>query len=177
MKKFERSDDSKFHPCIGFWLRGGGPFCQISLNIKDMFPARVILYVLCHKKTENIFLKFFVVDFLPPQPGVWKIVKTHYTPNKEKHCTEVFDSSNEAFWCADYNAKNLSSLRGPISLKIKNKTPKIGLFEKLSFWENFLDFFQNGTSQRGGFFCVVINASKRFILAIKHPNTMIFIFF
>ena len=35
----------------------GGPFGHISLNIKERFPARVILYALCHKKTENIFLE------------------------------------------------------------------------------------------------------------------------
>ena len=33
--------------------RVGGPFCYISLNIRDKFPARVVL---CHKKSKNIFL-------------------------------------------------------------------------------------------------------------------------
>ena len=46
----------------------------------------------------------------------------------------VFDSSNEAFWCTDYNAKNPSSLRGPISLKIKKKRKQIVILEKWSFW-------------------------------------------
>ena len=38
-------------------LTRGGPFCQISGNIKERFPAWLILYALCHKKTENIFLE------------------------------------------------------------------------------------------------------------------------
>ena len=77
----------------------------------------------------------------------------------------VFDSSNEEFWCTDYKAKNLSSQR-----------KKIVIFEKWSFWAIFLDFYQNGTLQGAGVFWVVISASKRFIWAIKHPHTMIFIF-
>ena len=42
----------------------------------------------------------------------------------------VFDSSNEAFLSTDYNAKNFSSLRGPISKKKSRKTAKLVIFEK-----------------------------------------------
>ena len=64
----------------------------------------------------------------------------------------VFDSSNEALWCPDYNAKKPSSLPGPISLKIKKKRKNMVIFEKWSFWAIFLDFFQNGTLQSAGVF-------------------------
>ena len=86
----------------------------------------------------------------------------------------VFDSSNEEFWCTDYNAKEPSSLWGPISLEIKKNHQKMVIFEKWSFWVISFDFFQNGTLQRAGDFCVVISSLKRFIWAIKQPNTMIF---
>ena len=124
----------------------------------------------------KIILKILKIDFWPPLPGVWKFPKTHYKPKNENHHMGVFDSSNEAFWCTDYNAKNRSSLRGPISLKIKKRRQKMVIFEKWSFWAIFLDFFQNGTSQSAGVFCVAISASKRFIWAIKHSHLMIFIF-
>ena len=32
----------------------------------------------------------------------------------ENHASMLFDSLNEAFWCTDYNTKNLSSLQSPI---------------------------------------------------------------
>ena len=119
---------------------------------------------------------FFLFDFWHPLPEVWNIAKTHYKPKNENHCMGMLDSSNEAFWCTDSNAKNPSSLGGPISLKIKKNRQKMVIFEKWKFLAIFLDFFQNGTSQRAGVFCVVISASKRFIWAIKHPHQMIFIF-
>ena len=37
----------------------GGTFLSHFFNSKDMFPARVILYALWHKKTENILLEFW----------------------------------------------------------------------------------------------------------------------
>ena len=43
------------------------------------------------------------------------------------------------------------------------KNNKIAHFSKTPFFALFPDFFQNGTSQRPGVFCVVISASKRFI--------------
>ena len=46
------------------------PFCHISLNTKDRFPARVILYALCHKKTENIFLEQKIWCFTPATRGL-----------------------------------------------------------------------------------------------------------
>ena len=52
----------------------GGPFCHISLNIRDRLPVRVMLYALCHKKTENIFLEIKFLCFTPATRGLknWK---------------------------------------------------------------------------------------------------------
>ena len=124
----------------------------------------------------KFFLKILKIHVWPPLPGVWKFAKTHYKPKNENHRMGVFDSSNEALWCTDYNAKNPSSLRSPIPEKIKKNGPKLPFFQKLPFFAVFLDFFRNWTSQRAGVFCVVISAPKRFIWAIKHLHTMIFIF-
>ena len=124
----------------------------------------------------KMILKILKINFWPPLPGVWKIAKTHYKPKNENHHMRVFDSSNEAFWCTDYNAKNPSALQSPVLEKIKKNCPKWPFFKNDNFFALFLDFLGNGTSQRAGVFCVVISASKRFIWAIKHPHTMIFIF-
>ena len=61
--------------------------------------------------------------FYPPLQGVYKFAKTLYKP-KKNHCVGEFDSSNEAFWCTDYNTKNPSSLQGPIYKKREKKTAK-----------------------------------------------------
>ena len=130
----------------------------------------------CAIRKRKIFFLGQNFYILPLLSGVWKIAKTHYKPKNENYCIRMFDSLNEAFWCTDYNAKNPSSLRGPISLKIKKTCQKMVISEKWSFLAVFLDFLRNGTLQRSGIFCVVISASKRFIWAIKHPRTMILIF-
>ena len=74
-----------------------------------------------------------------------------YGKNKN-YASELFDSLNEALWCTDHNANNLSSLRSPISEKIKKKPQKMGIFEKMSFLPDFPDFFRNETLQRAEVF-------------------------
>ena len=46
----------------------GGPFCHNSLNIKERFPAWMILYALCLKKTENIFLEIKILFCMVSPP-------------------------------------------------------------------------------------------------------------
>ena len=125
--------------------------CSRGGDYSELFLGLVVLDAFFHNKMKIIF-KILKNDFWPPLPGVWKFPKTHYRPKNENHRMGVFDSSNEAFWCTDYNAKNPSSLRGPISLKIKKKRKKNFIFKKWSFWAIFLDFFQNGTLQSAGVF-------------------------
>ena len=127
-------------------------------------------------RKRKIFWKKIKFYVLPPVRGVWKIVKTHYNPKNENHRMGVFDSSNEASGCTDYNAKNLNSLQCTVAEKIKKNPQKIQFFQKLPFLVVFPDFFSNGTVLRVGVFCVVTSASRRFIRAIKHPHMMIFIF-
>ena len=81
----------------------------------------------------------------------------------------VFDSSNEAFWCTDYNAKNPTSLQGPISKKNQEKPQKIVIFEKWLFLTIFLDFLQNGTLQRAGIFLRCIQCIKTLHLIYQTP--------
>ena len=88
----------------------------------------------------------------------------------------VFDSSNEASGCTDHNAKNLNSLQCAVAEKIKKNPEKWHFFQKWPFLVFFPDFFSNCTFLGVGVFCVVTSASRRFIWAIKHPHTMIFIF-
>ena len=64
---------------------------------------------------------------------------THYM-TKKNHPRGLFDSFNEAFWCTDYNAKNLRSLQSPISEKIKKNLKKIAFLKKWYFLP-FLRFF------------------------------------
>ena len=63
----------------------------------------VVLYALCHKKTENIGEKKKNNNnyVLPSVQGVWKIVKTYYNTKNKNHHMWVFDSSNEASGCTD----------------------------------------------------------------------------
>ena len=63
----------------------------------------------------------------------------------------------------------------PFWKKSRKNRPKWPFFKNLNLFAVFLDFLGNGTSQRAGVFCIVISASTRFIWAIKHPCTMIFI--
>ena len=60
------------------------------------------------------------------------MVKTHFNPKKENHCMGVFDSSNEASGCTDYNAKNLNFLQCTVAEKNK-KNPK----KKYNFFKNY----------------------------------------
>ena len=85
----------------------------------------------------KLFFKNVKTEFLPPLPGVWKNGPPHYTVKNENHPRGSSDSLNEALWCTDYNAKNLSSLQSPISEKIKIKPKKIGIFEKMVFLSGF----------------------------------------
>ena len=94
---------------------------------------------------KKIFLKNFKTEFLPPVPGVWKNGPPHYMAKNENHASGLFDSLNEAFWCTDNNAKNLSSLQSPISEKIKKNHKKSARLKKWSFLAVFPDFFNNGT--------------------------------
>ena len=59
----------------------------------------------------------------------------------------VFDSSNEAFWDTERNAKNRSPLRSTVLEKIRKNGLKIvknALFVKSGqFLAVFLDFFEN----------------------------------
>ena len=90
----------------------------------------------------KIILKILKINFWPPLPGVWKIAKTHYKPKNENHHMGVFDSSNEAFWCTDYNAKNPSALRSPILEKIKKNRPKWPFFKNDHFFCAFSWFLK-----------------------------------
>ena len=128
-------------------------------------------------RKRKIFIKTIKFYFLPPVRGGWQIVKTHYNQKKENHRNGVFDSSNEAFGCTGYNAKKPQLLKQYRCWKNQEKPQKKRSFlKKMFFWGVFLDFFSNCRLQRVEVFCVVISASRRFIWAIKHPRTMIFIF-
>ena len=73
----------------------------------------------------------------------------------------MFDSSNEASGCTDYNAKNLNSLQCTVAEKIKKNSKKIHFFKNYRFgW--YFDFFSNGRFLVG-VFGVVTSASRRFI--------------
>ena len=60
----------------------------------------------------------------------------------ENNANGLFDSLNEAFWCTDHNAKNLSSLWSPISEKIRKNIQKMDIFEKMVIFGGFSYFFQ-----------------------------------
>ena len=99
-------------------LRLGGTKSSIFLYIGYTLDPQVFLGVVLCIKTD-IIKKKIENEFLPPLPGVWKNGPPHYTVKNENHPRGSFDSLNEAFWCTDYNAKNLSSLQSHISEKIK----------------------------------------------------------
>ena len=90
------------------------------------------LYMPYAIRTLKIFFLIHKIYVLPPLPGFWKIVKTHYNPKNENHCTGRFYSSNEALWCTDYNTKNPSSLWSAIPEKIKKNCTKWKLFKTWS---------------------------------------------
>ena len=73
----------------------------------------------------------------------------------ENHASVLFDSLNEAFWCTDYNSKNLSSLQSPISEKNQENRPKNTIFSKISiFLEFFLIFSEMGLHRERRFFAL-----------------------
>ena len=114
----------------------GGTNSSIFLNIWDTFGPQVFLGVVLYIKNLNIFQNF-KYWILPPVPGVWKNGPPHYMAKNENHASGLFDSLNEVFWCTDYNAKNLTSLRSPVSEKIRKIRQKL----KKNFNANFLWFF------------------------------------
>ena len=102
----------------------------------------------------KLFLKIFKTEFLPPLPGVWKNGPPHYTVKNENLRRGSFGSLNEAFWCTDYNAKNLSSLQSPVSKKIK-KNHKNGHFWKNGIlWRFFLIFSETRLLREVRFFAL-----------------------
>ena len=68
----------------------------------------VVLYALCHKKTEIILKKNV---FFPCYRG------SHYNFIDNYLCIGVFDSSHETSGCTDYNTKNLHSLQCTVAKK------------------------------------------------------------
>ena len=96
--------------------------------------------------TNHTTIFFFTKNTVwPPLPGVWKNGPPHYMAKNENHPRGLCDSLNEAFWCTDCNAKNLTSLRSLISEKMRKNRQKIPFFQKCPFFTVFLDFFRNGT--------------------------------
>ena len=90
---------------------------------------------------------------------------------------KVFDSSNEATGCTDYNPKKPQHFAMCRCWKNQENPPKnTFFFQKWQFLLFFPDFFSNGKFFGVGVICVVTSASRSFIWAIKHPDTMIFIF-
>ena len=79
------------------------------------------------RKLQIFFSRLFFF-VLPLLPGVWKIAKPH-KPKNENHCMGMIDSSNEAFWCTDYNGKPQLSARSYF-LKNQEKPQK----ENGNFW-------------------------------------------
>ena len=68
----------------------------------------------------------------------------------------VFDSSKEAFWCTERNAKDPISLKRTVTEKIKKNLPKIPFLVFLvkigSFWRLFLIFSESVFCKELGFF-------------------------
>ena len=86
----------------------GAILIRLEGGIFQTFSGPGVFICLMPKENWKYFFRknFY---FLPLLPGVWKIAKTHYKPKNENHRMGLFDSSNEAFWCTDYNAKNRQS--------------------------------------------------------------------
>ena len=53
--------------------------------------------------------------FYPCYKGSEKLQKAIISQKNLNYRIGMFDSSNEAFWCTDYNENNHTSLRSPIS--------------------------------------------------------------
>ena len=58
----------------------------------------------------------------------------------------------------------------------EKNTKKCSFLKKNVSCGVFLDFISNSTLQRVEFFCIIISASRRFIGAVKHHHTIIFMF-
>ena len=132
----------------------GGTISSIFLKIGDRLDAQVFLGVVLYNKHGIFFFFNFKTEFLPPVPGVWKNGPPHYMAKNENHASGLFDSLNEAFWCTDYNAKNLSSLRSPISEKIRKIRQKWQFFQKCNFLRFFVIFSEIGPCRELRFFAL-----------------------
>ena len=96
---------------------------------------------------------------------------------KRKNCPIVnFDSSKEASWCNECNAKT-SGLWKKSRKTFKKKAFFAILAKNSNILRFFLDFFRNGTLERAEVFCVAFSASGRFFWAIKIHYWKIFLFF
>ena len=93
--------------------------------------------------TNHPTIFFFTKNTVwPPLPGVWKNGPPHYMAKNENHPRGLCDSLNEAFWCTDCNAKNLTSLRSLISVKMMKNRQKIPFFSKMPNFYGFSWSFQ-----------------------------------
>ena len=115
--------------------------------------ARMVLGVVWYIKNANIFEKVQNWIFTPRTRGL-KLRPPHYMAKNENHARVLFDSLNEAFWCSDYNAKNLSSLRSSISEKIRKVRQKWPFFQKWPFLWFFLIFSEMGLHRELRFFAL-----------------------
>ena len=92
--------------------------------------------------TNHPSIFFFTKNTVwPPLSGVWKNRPPHYMAKNENYPRGLCDSLNEAFWCTNCNAKNLTSLRSLITEKIWKNRPKKQFFQKCPFLRVFLVFF------------------------------------
>ena len=123
------------------------PNCPKFL-IKHLPPVFVFV-------SSRWFRKVFLFDFLSMFMGCRKFWPPLMMKNLKKNCPKaMFDSSKEASWCTECNAK------------------KTQLFTKYGFWKksrkNFSRFFQKLYSEKSWVFCVAFSASERFFWAIKN---------
>ena len=103
--------------------------------------ARVVLGAFCHNKPTYIFLFHQKHRLTSPTRGLKK-GPHHYMAKNENHPRGSLDSLNEAFWCTNCNAKNLSSLQSPIFEKISKNRNKLQFFKNAHFLAVFLVFFK-----------------------------------
>ena len=122
------------------WGWGGDLFVTFLLILRICLPSGLFYMPYAIKKLKIFFLKKNVMFYLRYQ-GSEKIVKTHYKPINLIHCTGLFDISNEAFWCTDYNAKNPALCEVLFIKKSRKTAKKIGTFEEWSFWAMLFIFW------------------------------------
>ena len=133
-------------------------------DYSKLFLARVFLYALHHKKTENIFCR---IKFLRFTQGSEKLQK-HIISQKMKIIVLGRLIAQMKRFDALVTTQKTPALCEVPFLKKSRKTAKKWLFLKNGiFFAIFLYFFQNETSQRVGGFCVVISAS------FKLSNTLV----